>query len=328
MIEIITPGFYSSVQDKGRFGYRSAGVGCCGAMDSQALAIGNAALGNTPDAAAIEFTLGGFEIEAKSDITICLAGAPVDAQVDGKPIFRWWLQTVLKGQRLKAGRCQSGMRVYLCVLGGIEVPLVLGSRSTDLKGQFGGVEGRLLKRGDQLSIGTNPKGGNATSIGISPRGFPDLWRDLNETPTLRFVPASEWGDLDANNQAEFLTSDWQITPASNRVGYRLSGPELRPETPREMLSHGILPGTIQLPPSGQPVVQLMDANTAGGYPKLGKIIDADLPVLAQIPLGETIRFQSCTIEEATTAQDRQHLQTESIRRLMTMAHGRCQREIN
>ena len=327
MIEIITPGFYSSVQDQGRFGYRSAGVGSCGAMDAQALAIGNAALGNSADAAALEFTLGGFEIEAHSDITICLTGAPSDAEVDDKAIFRWWVQTVLKGQRLKAGRCQSGMRFYLCVRGGIDVPLVLGSRSTDLKGQFGGVDGRLLKSGDRLNIGVSRNAGIPTRLGLSPRSFPELWRDLNETPTLRFLPANEWNDLDTSNQAEFLRSDWQITPESNRVGYRLSGPELHPKTPREMLSHGILPGTIQLPPSGQPVVQLMDANTAGGYPKLGKVIDADLPVLAQVPLGKPVRFQLCTVEEALAAREIQHRQTDRIRRLMTMAQDGCRGEL-
>lgn len=296
-------------------------------MDAQALAIGNAALGNPPDAAAMEFTLGGFEIEAHSDITICLTGAPSDAEVDGQPIFRWWVQTVLKGQRLKAGRCHSGMRVYLCVRGGIDVPLVLGSRSTDLKGHFGGVDGRLLKSGDRLNIGVSRDASIPTRLGISPRGFPELWRDLNETPTLRFVPANEWDDLDATNQAALLRSDWQITPESNRIGYRLSGPELQAKTPREMLSHGILPGTIQLPPSGQPVVQLMDANTAGGYPKLGKIIDADLPVLAQVPLGKPVRFQSCTVEEAMAAREVQHLLTDRIRRLMTMARDGCRGEM-
>ncbi|MGQ7846802.1 biotin-dependent carboxyltransferase family protein [Granulosicoccus sp. 3-233] len=319
MIEIITPGFYSSVQDQGRFGHRSAGVGSCGAMDAQALAIGNAALGNTADAAALEFTLGGFEIKAQSDITLCLTGAPLDAEIDGRPLFRWWVQTVLKGQQLKAGRCQSGMRVYLCVRGGIDVPLVLGSRSTDLKGHFGGVDGRVLKSGDKLSVGGSRNPVKPTRLGLSPRSFPELWRDLDETPTLRFVPANEWDELDTSNQAEFLRTDWQITPESNRVGYRLSGPQLRTRTPREMLSHGILPGTIQLPPSGQPVVQLMDANTAGGYPKLGKIIDADLPVLAQVPLGKPVRFQACAVEDAVAAREAQQRQTDRIRCLMAMA---------
>ena len=321
MIEIITPGLFSSVQDAGRFGYRSAGVGSCGVMDARALSIGNAALGNEPGAAAIEFTFGGFEIEAQADIDICLAGAQVEAQLNGQPFSRWWVQTMLKGQRLKAGQCRSGMRVYLCVLGGIDVPDVLGSKSTDLKGQFGGVGGSLLKAGDRLRVGASPQGRRPVSIGISPRGFPALWRNLADTPRLRFIPAKEWDDLDAANQSGFLASDWQIRPDSNRVGYRFSGPRLRPKTQREMLSHGILPGTIQLPPSGQPVVQLKDANTAGGYPKLGKIIDPDLHILAQIPLGKTVRFELCTVQEAIAARDEQTLQADRIRRLMAAAKG-------
>lgn len=321
MIKIITPGFYSSVQDAGRPGYRSIGVGVCGAMDAHALATGNAALGNSAGAAAIEITFGGFVLEALNDLNICLTGANVEAHLDSRPISRWWVQTIVKGQRLKIGKCLSGMRVYLCVQGGIAVPEVLGSRSTDMKGGFGGVEGRLLKAGDLLSIGVDSLSSEHTSFGISPRAFPQLWRDLTATPKLRIIPAKEWDDLDSDNQDKFLSSKWQISPESNRVGYRFSGPILQPKIAREMLSHGILPGTIQLPPSGQPIVQLMDANTAGGYPKIAKIIEADMHLLAQVPLGKFIQFEKCSVQDALDARDMQCRQTERIRYLAATVQG-------
>ncbi len=316
MIRILKPGFYASVQDTGRFGYLSDGVGRCGAMDALALKIGNAAIGNPDTAAAVEFTFGGFEVEATRDIEICIGGSPIQAKIDGKPIHRWWAQTLPKGQRLSVGPCASGMRSYLCVAGGIDVPTVLGSKSTDLKGGFGGLSGRLLKAGDVLDVGAAYKGREMRPKGLSPREFPDLFRDFTVCPTLRFIPAREWEDLNTANQRKFLDEEWAISPDSNRVGYRLNGVQICPKVHKEMLSHGILPGTIQLPPSGQPVVQMRDANTAGGYPKLGKVIEADMSVLAQVPIGKSIRFTPCSIDEAKIALRTQNAQSDRVRNIM------------
>lgn len=299
MIEIRSPGLGAMVQDLGRPGLRAIGVGSCGAMDARALRIANGMLGNPEGAAAVEFTLGGFDVEAREEVDICLAGAEAGVTLDGRPLPRWWVQTLRTGQRLRAGHSRSGMRIYLALGGGLDLPAVLGSRSTDLKGGFGGLEGRLLRPGDRLGAVVPRRSDRVHGFGLSPRAWPELWS--SQDPVLRFVPGAEWGDYDAGNQALFLGTRWTISPDSNRIGYRLTGPAIVPRERRELLSHGILPGTIQLPPSGQPVVQFADANTAGGYPTLGVVIEADLPVLAQVPLGGTVRFARVSVPEAQAA---------------------------
>ncbi|MBT9386182.1 biotin-dependent carboxyltransferase family protein [Pseudooceanicola sp. CBS1P-1] len=312
MIRIHSPGLGASVQDLGRSGWRAIGVGSAGAMDARALRIANALLSNPETAAGIEFTLGGFEIEAETDCDICLAGPEAQVTVDGQRQPRWWVRTLRRGQRLRAGHARDGMRIYLAVGGGLDLPEVMGARATDLKGGFGGLEGRMLRAGDRLKALRPRLGASELGFGPSPRAFPDLW-DAPQTP-LRFIPGAEWDDHDADSQALFTGTDWTLSPQSNRIGYRLDGPVMTPRIRRELLSHGILPGTIQLPPSGQPVIQMLDANTAGGYPKLGAVIAADLPRLAQAPLGRALRFAPCSPAEARAAKAEEARMIDTLRR--------------
>ncbi|WP_417280921.1 biotin-dependent carboxyltransferase family protein [Celeribacter sp.] len=302
MIEIIQPGPIATVQDTGRVGHRNIGVGTAGAMDRRALDIGNILTGNTPDAAAIEFTLGGFAVRFLEDQVIALTGADANARLDGKPLPSWWVRHVRAGQELRAGPSTDGMRSYLCVSGGIDVPAVLGSRATDLKGAFGGHEGRMLRAGDRLTVldkpqNTLPEGGFGLSA--ARLGFMD---PPGELPVIRFVPAAEWADLSPEDQIKVQAQSWKLRPDSNRMGYRFEGQPVVFETHRELLSHGILPGTIQLPPDGLPAIQMNDANTCGGYPKLGVVIDADMPRLAQIRLGTEVRFEAVDRETALAVQ--------------------------
>lgn len=305
MIEILSPGVMGSVQDQGRPGWRNLGVGSSGAMDTLALRIGNLMVGNPQGLAGVEFTLGGFKLRFQRDTTFALTGADVCATLDGTPVPAWWVRRARAGQVLSAAMAERGMRSYLAVAGGIDVAAVMGSRSTDLKGGFGGFEGRALQAGDMLETG------EATPPHIGPCGFGldagRLFRQnlglmpARDETEVRFIPAKEWAIHGPALQECFLTSEWVLQPDSNRMGYRLSGPEMRRETPLELLSHGILPGTIQLPPGGQPVIQLNDANTCGGYPKLGVVIEADLAALAQVRLGATIRFRAVDREAALVA---------------------------
>jgi biotin-dependent carboxylase-like uncharacterized protein len=298
VIEIIQPGPIATVQDSGRFGHRNIGVGTAGAMDSRALDIGNILTGNTPDAAAVEFTLGGFAVRFLEDQVIALTGADVGAFLDGRPLPSWWVCRVRAGQELRAGPSAVGMRTLLCVAGGIDVPLVLGSRSTDLKGGFGGHDGRMLRAGDRLDVGEKPPSS------IPERGFGlsaarlGLVNPTAAVPVIRFVPAAEWTQLSTVSQVKFQSETWTLRPNSNRMGYRFDGQPVQFETQRELLSHGILPGTIQLPPDGLPAIQMNDANTCGGYPKLGVVIEADMPRLAQICLGSSIKFKAVDRETA------------------------------
>ena len=201
----------------------------------------------------------------------------------------------------------SGVRAYLCVAGGIDVPEMMGSRSTDLKAGFGGYEGRPLKDGDKLPV-----------LPADTSHAPDISKDAvavkaarwtfdraqDGTPVMRVLPGPEYDDFLADAQAAFWESDWTLTPNSNRMGFRLQGPELarKKQQSGDLLSHGVVPGVIQVPPSGQPIVLMADAQTTGGYPKIGTVILADQWRLAQIPLGHRIRFERVTLEEAEAAR--------------------------
>ncbi|WP_319567057.1 5-oxoprolinase subunit C family protein [Cohaesibacter marisflavi] len=313
MIEISAPGLLATIQDLGRPGFGSLGVGRSGAMDALALRIANAMLGNEETAAGIEITLGGFECRILEPVDICLAGADCKAMLDGKPLPRWWVQSLRPGQTLKMGFCTSGMRSYLAVRGGLNVPEILGSRATDMKGGFGGLEGRALQRGDRLAALHKATLSPPLAFGLSPTIWQSLFESTAIPQPLHFIPAAEWGDYDRENQTLFTEQAWQISQDSNRIGYRLEGEEIIPMERKELLSHGILPGTIQLPSSGKPVIQLADANTAGGYPKLGVVIEADLPLLAQSRLGSTVRFVPCALEEAKAATEKQNRMLDEIR---------------
>lgn len=299
MIEILTPGIMASVQDLGRMGLRSLGVGVAGAMDERALRIANLLVGNPEGAAGIEITLGGFRLRFNHDTVFALTGADAGATLDGLPVPAWWVRRARAGQVLSAGMATRGMRVVLAVAGGIEVPEVMGSCATDVKGGFGGHEGRWLAAGDCLTVGPaadRPLAEAGFGLSVAKLGLAAVDR-----PELRFLPAAEWLRHSDEVRSEFQVSDWTLSPDSNRMGFRLSGPTLK-RPPMELLSHGILPGTIQLPPSGQPVIQMCDANTCGGYPKLGVVIGADVPLLAQARLGTTLRFRAVSRNEALAAR--------------------------
>lgn len=297
MIEIVSAGVMASVQDLGRPGWRNLGVGSSGAMDAFALRIGNMMVGNPQGLAGVEFTLGGFRLHFRRDTVFALTGADAGAALDGVPVPAWWVRHARAGQVLSAQMAGRGMRSYLAVAGGIGVAPVMGSRATDVKGGFGGHEGRALQAGDLLPLAEAEEPPR-----IGPCGFGlDAGRlDLLPAPEaeIRFIPAKEWDIHGPVLQERFTSSAWVLQPDSNRMGYRLSGPDMRRDAPLELLSHGILPGTIQLPPGGQPVIQLNDANTCGGYPKLGVVIEPDLSALAQVRLGARIRFRAVGRDEA------------------------------
>jgi 5-oxoprolinase (ATP-hydrolysing) subunit C len=303
MITILQPGPLSTVQDLGRSGFRKIGVGIAGAMDALAARIANLMVGNEEGAAVLEATMGGLVIRFESATRFALAGADCDATLDGAPVQNWWTQEAAAGSTLRLSAPRRGMRTYVAVLGGLECQPVMGSRSTDIKGGFGGVEGRALRNGDTLAFcgarGT-PAGGRA-SFGIAAAKLGLLAPERSETTELRFVPAAEWEELTDEARELFTSEDWRVQPDSNRVGFRLAGPRLSLTRPREMLSHGVLPGTIQLPPSGQPIVQTADANTCGGYPKIGAVISVDRQRLAQVPLGSSVRFTVSSESEALSA---------------------------
>lgn len=292
MLNIIRAGIYTSVQDSGRHGFRQSGLSHCGALDKPAFQTAILLVGNDANAPALEITLGQLVVEFENETWFALTGAGCEAQLDDQPVWTGWRLPVKAGQRLTLHRPLHGMRSYLAVAGGIAVPEVMGSCSTDLKSGIGGLEGRLLKDGDRLATGKPSRQFSG------PQGVKQLlWGNR-----IRALPGPEYREFDRASQEAFWRSPWQLSPQSNRMGYRLQGQSLTRTTDRELLSHGLLPGVVQVPYNGQPIVLMNDAQTTGGYPRIACIIEADMYHLAQIPLGQPIHFVQCSLEEALNAR--------------------------
>lgn len=331
MIEILSATALATVQDLGRFGALRWGVGTSGAMDSLSLAAGNLLLGNEVGAAGIELQVFPYQLRFTDDCGFALTGADTAAQLEGRPVLPWWRHMARAGQVLRLGPPQRGRwpasRAYLCLAGGVAVPAVLGSRSTQMRGAFGGHEGRSLRQGDRLSVGRPgrcARDGEMAAAAAAASGFglvpPALAMPFNAEglPAVRVLPAAEHERYTEASRAAFWARPWKITPQSDRYGYRLAGEPLVPLAPMEMRSHGIVPGVIQVPPSGQPIVQMRDAQPSGGYPKIGTVIEADLWRLGQVPIGSALRFVPTTWADAVAALDANEHWLQEARRLVTL----------
>ncbi|MCG8708527.1 biotin-dependent carboxyltransferase family protein [Brenneria sp. 4F2] len=305
MIDVIKTGPLNTVQDLGRTRFRHIGVSVSGAMDPLALRVGNIMLGNEQNAAAIEVQLFPFRLIFQRDTAIALTGADCRATLDGEALPPWWACRVQAGQTLEMRYPRRGARGYLCVAGGIDVPVVMGSRSTALRGGFGGLDGRPLANGDRLPIGESaccelPAGG----MGVVP---PDVALaevfpvSRSGVLQLRAIPSGEYA-LFAHDAPRFWSQQWTISNHSNRTGYRLSGDPITPASVVEMRSYGLIPGVVQVPPAGEPIIQLSDANTAGGYPKIAGVIEGDLWRLGQAQAGNCIQFVESHVDEAIAVE--------------------------
>ncbi|PLR34699.1 allophanate hydrolase [Chimaeribacter californicus] len=305
MIEIEQSAALNTVQDLGRPAFRHLGVSVSGVMDPLALRAGNILLGNDENAAAIEVQMFPFRVRFAADTSISLTGADCRARLDGVELPAWWGCAVKRGQVLEMRYPRHGARGYLCVAGGIDVPPVLGSRSTALRGSFGGFDGRPLQRGDRLATGiaTAPPlspGG----IGIEPpeQAMPQAFtRNSAGLVTVRAIPSGEY-PLFAADAGRFWQQPWQVSRQSNRTGYRLAGAPIFPAKTVEMRSYGLIPGIVQVPPAGEPIIQLSDANTAGGYPKIACVIEEDLWRLGQVQPGQSIQLVRSDAQGAIAAR--------------------------
>lgn len=323
MIEVLAAGAQTTVQDIGRLGLLRYGVGSAGVMDTVAMRSANLWLGNDENAAVVEIPTFPFEVRAQGPVHVAVAGADCDIWLDDTPMPPWSRVLMQPGQVLRIGPPRQLARCYFAMQGGIEVPLVLGSRSTQGRGSFGGFEGRGLAPGDVLKLAGNanpadaglhdhPFLGFVPALAALPQPHPpahDAWR-------LRVLPAGEYARFTPASIEAFWTTPWKVSVQSNRAGYRLSGETLALSHAVEMRSHGIVPGVIQVPPSGAPIIQLSDAHTAGGYPKIGTVIEADLWRVGQIPLGSSIRFVEAGYDEALAALDEIEEHLRGLRRAL------------
>ncbi len=323
MIEILSASALATVQDLGRVGALRWGVGTSGAMDPLALAAGNILLGNDEGAAAVEVPVFPFRVRFAQDCAFAVTGADVAAKLD-EPVLPWWSTQARAGQVLNLGLPQGGAwrgsRAYLCLAGGVEVQAVLGSRSTQLRGAFGGHEGRALRQGDTLRFGVSDGEQRSTDFGLVPPALA-LPLQVDGLPAMRVLPAAEYTLYSEASRAAFWSEPWKITAQSDRYGYRLVGTPLEAVSALEMRSHGIVPGVIQVPPGGQPIVQMRDAQPSGGYPKLGTVIEADLWRLGQAPIGSRVRFIETNWDEAVAALAQTRRWLDEVRRLVELQRG-------
>ncbi len=269
-ITVERAGLQSLVVDRGRFGLRHQGVGWCGAMDPRSYAIANGLAGNADAAAAIEIVLGDVIVRFESAARFALAGADCDAELDGQPISTWATHAAQAGSRLVLHRPHAWMRTVLAIDGGIDVPLVLGSRTTDLTAAIGGFAGRALRTGDCLALGAARLATPRT--GVKPAQIEFVLRTIAEP-----LGGHLWDRV------------WTVGHESNRMGYRLKG-EASAHDLGTTPSRAVFPGFIQIPPSGEPIVLMSDAQTTGGYPLAGVVVEEDLWMLGQAPIGAKIQF--------------------------------------
>ena len=293
-LHILKPGLLSTVQDLGRYGHQAAGVPVGGPMDSFSHRLANQLVGNKPDAATIEVTLLGPELIVEAETTIAVAGAQFELTCDDRPMALNASAAIHRGQRLKFGRIMQGARAYLAVAGGIQTEPVLGSRATHLVSRMGGFNGRALAAGDRVPIADASAGRRQrNSIGLT---LPSKGRAL-----LRVMagPQADWFDADALKTIAGVS--FRISPQSNRMGYRLQGPPLVRQRAGELISEPLGIGAIQVPSAGEPILLMADRQTAGGYPKIGYVISADLPLAGQLAPGDFIEFHLCSQAEAVAA---------------------------
>ncbi|PTM97561.1 5-oxoprolinase subunit C family protein [Mycoplana dimorpha] len=319
MIEILSTGAVNSVQDLGRPGYLDVGVGWSGAMDAPALSAANLMIGNAPGAAGIEVSLFPFRVRFLRDAPFAVACADCPVTLGERSLPSWWAETARAGETLTLGLPRRGARAYLALAGGVDVPPVLGSRATDLKSGFGGLEGRGLNRGDRIAFAEGGSKLPAGGIGVDPAALRD-GAAAGESPIiLRVLPSAEHAAFTEAALETFYATAWTVGNEANRMGYRLNGPELALSQRLELFSHGIMPGTVQVPPSGQPIIQLAEANTCGGYPKIANVIEADLWRLAQAPVGARLTFARVDRHEAVAAIVRQRKALADIAALTALA---------
>jgi antagonist of KipI len=291
-------GFLTSVQDLGRTGYREFGVSSGGALDSFGLRVANLLVGNDEGAAGLEITLGGLQLRFEDERLVAWCGGEFDVRIGSKALPVGHAAHMQAGERLKFGRPQIGCRSWLAVSGGIDVPRTLGSDSTDLRAGFGGYQGRTLRDRDILSLHAWP-GSSIPATGVSSRTAPHDWvSPAKPRPILRFIRGVDWPRFDDLTIQRFTDHEFVVSPDSDRMGVRLDGPELKRADEGDLISEAVAPGTIQVPPSGKPILLLGDCQTIGGYPKIANVIAVDLDIAAQLRAGDQVHFSEVSMADA------------------------------
>jgi biotin-dependent carboxylase-like uncharacterized protein len=289
---ILTPGGYTTIQDKGRFGYQQMGVPISGALDAFAFRAANLLVGNLKNAAVMEITVMGPRLEIAVEADMAVTGAEIGMTLNDQPVEGWMSFRVKPGDILDIQQVKSGCRAYLAISGGIDVTEVMGSRSTYVGGKIGGFHGRVLQAGDVLKCGETKR---LAAVRKTPA---DMIPAYPSEIVIRAIPGPQDDFFQAGLDIIFQ-SDFMVSTKADRMGYRLQGPkvELRKGMPKSIISEPTMPGGVQIPADEQPII-LMVEQTVGGYTKIVTVISVDLPKVAQATPGDTIRFEKVSLETA------------------------------
>ena len=307
-IKILTPGGFTTVQDRGRFGFQQMGVPISGVLDSFAFDAANLLVGNVETCAVLEITVMGPTMEIQKEMDIALTGAKMGMRLNGQPIQQWQSIRVKPGDLLTISMVQQGCRSYLAVSGGIKVPRVMGSFATYVSGKIGGFKGRPLAKEDLLETQDAP-------LLKQPRTLPGELIPLYPTQAIiRVIPGPQDHYFDMGETPLFKT-DYMVTPKADRMGYRLQGDPLaiRENMPKSIVSEPAMPGSIQIPPDGQPIILLVE-QTVGGYAKIATVISTDLWKVAQTTPGDTLGFEKINLQTAHT------LYGQEMERIIALKH--------
>ena len=292
MLRVVEPGLFTTVQDLGRPGAITSGVPPGGAMDRFAHRAANLIVGNNESDATLECTLSGPHLVAVHSCLLAITGADLDARINGQPAQGWTGIFLGQGDHLTFGSRRLGGRAYIAVAGGIEGDRWLGSASTNLMAARGGLHGRNLKAGDEISVARDASSPAVSGHYLQPGMFPDYGDH-----TLFAIAGPHVKRLDATDRAELFGAAFRVSREADRMGYRLEGPKLA-ASGDELLSFGLTAGAVQLPRGGQPILLMADHQTAGGYPVVATVVSASMPIAAQLVPGDEVRFAEVTLERA------------------------------
>lgn len=296
-IKILDAGLLTTVQDLGRYGFQRYGVSASGVMDEYSAKIANKLVGNKVGEAVLETTLKGVQIEFLQNTAVAITGGNCDVTLNGTKIELWQSYLVNRGDVLKMGICRSGLRNYLAFAGGIDVPIIMNSKSTNLKAKVGGFNGRKLMTGDVLSVGI---GSLKAPLTLNKHYIPTYSKDIK----VGVILGQQDDHFTEAGIKTFLNETYTVTQESDRMGIRLSsvsGATIEHKNGADIISDGITFGAIQVPGSGQPIVMMADRQTTGGYTKIGNVISSDLAKLAQATPGTKVKFVEYTLEQAVQA---------------------------
>ncbi len=293
-IRIIKPGLLTTVQDLGRSGYQQYGVTVSGVMDNASARLANILVGNDEGEGLLEITMLGPEIELLEDMVVAITGGDLLPVLNGNAVAMGKSILAKSGDRLAFRGVKNGCRSYVAFSGGIQVPILMGSKATFTRGSIGGFEGRALKTGDILTIGDPGKPLNLL-IG---RELRESWYEYNQTIELRVVLGPQADAFTEAGVKTFFSNAYAVTNECDRMGYRLEGEKIQHKKGGDIISDGIAMGAIQIPSHGQPIIMMADRQTTGGYTKIGNVVTVDLPKVAQAKPGDKIVFKEVALEEA------------------------------